>query len=97
MSGNRVQVTVKNTGRRAGSAVPQLYLTFPRSAGEPPRQLKGFKKVTLAPGRSKRVTFFLDKRSFSVWKNGWKTVRGCHTVEAGSSSRNLPLATRVCR
>ncbi len=97
VSGNRVQVTVTNTGKRTGSAVPQLYLTFPRSAGEPPRQLKGFKKVALAPGRSKRVTFVLDKRSFSVWKSGWKAVRGCHTIEAGSSSRHLPLSARLCR
>lgn len=97
VSGNRVQVTVTNTGKRVGSAVPQLYLTFPRSAGEPPRQLKGFKKVTLAPGRSKRVTFVLGKRSFSVWKSGWKTVRGCHTVEAGPSSRQLPLSAKLCR
>ncbi|WP_106402056.1 beta-glucosidase family protein [Actinocorallia populi] len=97
VSGNRVQVTVTNTGNRSGSAVPQLYLTFPRSAGEPPRQLKGFKKVTLAPGRSRRVTFVLDQRSFSVWKSGWKAVRGCHTVEVGSSSRGLPLSARVCR
>ncbi|GAA0964809.1 beta-glucosidase family protein [Actinocorallia libanotica] len=97
VSGNRVQVTVTNTGGRVGSAVPQLYLTFPRGAGEPPRQLKGFKKVKLQPGRSKRVTFVLDKRSFSVWKNGWKTVRGCHTVEVGASSRQLPLSAKACR
>lgn len=95
--GGKVQVTVRNTGRRTGTAVPQLYLTFPRPAGEPPRQLKGFKKIKLKPGQARRVTFTLDKRSLSVWKNGWKTVRGCYTVEVGASSRQLPLAARVCR
>ena len=41
---------VTNTSRRAGSTVAQAYLSFPRSAGEPPRQLKGYEKVQLASG-----------------------------------------------
>ena len=44
---------VTNTSRRAGSTVAQAYLSFPRSAGEPPRQLKGYEKVQLGPGRAR--------------------------------------------
>jgi beta-glucosidase len=52
---------VTNTSRRSGSTVAQAYLSFPRSAGEPPRQLKGYEKVRLAPGRSAVVSFRLDR------------------------------------
>ena len=49
-----VSVRVRNTSRRTGSQVVQLYLGFPRSAGEPPKQLKGYRKVTLRTGREPR-------------------------------------------
>ncbi|ROO89895.1 beta-glucosidase [Actinocorallia herbida] len=97
VKGDRVQVTVTNTGARAGTAVPQLYLTFPRTAGEPPRQLKGFTRLELKPGQARRVTFTLDKRALSVWKGGWKVPHGCFTLEVGASSRALPLAAPLCR
>jgi hypothetical protein len=45
-----VSCTLKNAGKRTGSTVAQLYLGFPAEAGEPPRLLKGFVKVELAPG-----------------------------------------------
>ena len=43
---------MRNTGRRTGIAVPQLYLGLPGARGrvQPPRQLKGFQKLTLRPG-----------------------------------------------
>ena len=58
--GATAMVTITNTGRTKGAEVAQLYLTDPAAAGEPPYQLKGFQKVTLAPGHSQRVTFKLD-------------------------------------
>ncbi|MEU5881725.1 glycoside hydrolase family 3 C-terminal domain-containing protein [Spirillospora sp. NPDC047279] len=97
VSPNAVQVTVTNTGSRAGHAVPQLYLGLP-SAGvdvpQPPRQLKGFRKVTLAPGQSTRVTFPLTARSLAYWNesaNGWKVAPGCYRVMVGASSRDIAL------
>ena len=56
-SPTRVTVTVTNTGRRPGAAAPQLYLTFPPSAGEPPGQLRGFAQAQLQPGESAEVRF----------------------------------------
>ncbi|WP_410671157.1 glycoside hydrolase family 3 C-terminal domain-containing protein [Amycolatopsis sp. cmx-4-68] len=92
--------TVRNTGRRAGAEVAQLYLGFPAAAGEPPRQLKGFERVELAPGQSRRLTIRLDERDFSVWDVGshaWQPVRGGFTVQVGDSSRSLPLSAPLVR
>ncbi|MGW5717066.1 glycoside hydrolase family 3 C-terminal domain-containing protein [Amycolatopsis sp. NPDC003865] len=92
--------TVRNTGRRAGAEVAQLYLGFPAAAGEPPRQLKGFSRVELAPGQSRRVTIHLDARDFSVWdaaSHAWAPVKGGFTVQVGDSSRSLPLQAPLVR
>ncbi|WP_290060398.1 glycoside hydrolase family 3 C-terminal domain-containing protein [Amycolatopsis solani] len=92
--------TVRNTGRRAGADVAQLYLGFPAAAGEPPRQLKGFSRVSLAPGESQRVTIRLDARDFSTWDtatHAWQPARGGFTVSVGDSSRSLPLVASLTR
>jgi beta-glucosidase len=92
-----VSMNVTNTGARSGWAVPELYVSLPSLAGvpQPPRQLKGFAKVSLAPGQSQRVTMQLDARAFSYWSdtaNAWRVVPGCDTIAVGSSSRQLPLS-----
>ncbi|WP_372673152.1 glycoside hydrolase family 3 C-terminal domain-containing protein [Amycolatopsis kentuckyensis] len=92
--------TVRNTGHRAGAEVAQLYLGFPAAAGEPPRQLKGFSRVELAPGQSRRVTISLDARDFSAWdatSHAWAPVKGGFTVQVGDSSRSLPLQASLVR
>ena len=87
-----VSATVRNTGSRPGREVAQLYLEFPAAAGEPPRQLKGFRKLVLAPGEAAEVTFYLDARSFSHWDDpGWTVAPGAYQVMVGSSSRDLRL------
>jgi beta-glucosidase len=97
--GATVKFTVKNTGRRAGAEVAQVYVGFPSSAGEPPRQLKGFQRVVLGPGKSAKVTIALDRRAFSYWDPGfrtWLVAPGCYTVSVGDSSRSLPLSGQFC-
>jgi beta-glucosidase len=85
-----VSVNLQNTGTVAGKEVPQLYVGFPSTSGEPPRQLKGFQKVALASGASQTVTFTLDPRSFSYWgENGWTIDPGQYTLYVGSSSRDI--------
>lgn len=91
-----VSVTVTNTGKHSGWAVPELYLSLPSSAAapEPPLQLKGFDKVELAPRQSARVTMPLEARSFSYWSdsaNAWQIAPGCDEIEVGTSSVELPL------
>ncbi|GAA4623483.1 glycoside hydrolase family 3 C-terminal domain-containing protein [Actinoallomurus vinaceus] len=96
--GRVATVDVTNTGTRAGADVVQLYLASPASAGEPPRRLAGFAKVTLRPGQTRHVTIGLDARSFSVWDTAagrWTTVPGRYTLYAGDSSRDLPLHATV--
>jgi beta-glucosidase len=92
--------TVRNTGTRAGADVTQLYLGFPTASGEPPAQLKGFKRVDLAPGQAERVSIDLDARSFEVWNttvHNWRPVPGTFTVRVGDSSRSLPLQANLRR
>jgi beta-glucosidase len=91
-----VSAVVTNTGARSGAEVAQLYVGDPSSSAvpEPPNQLEGFAKVSLAPGQSKRVTFTLTARSFSYWNstaNNWRVAGGQYRISVGDSSRNLPL------
>ena len=59
----RVSFTVANSGSLAGTEIPQLYLGFPPSAGEPKKVLRGFDEVLLGVGERKTVTMLLDQRS----------------------------------
>ena len=61
-------VTVKNTGEREGHEVVQLYISDKKSSlPRPVKELKGFKKVKLAPGEEKDVTFTIDKEALSYF------------------------------
>jgi beta-glucosidase len=95
-NGMVVSARVTNTGRVSGSDVAQLYLGDPAAAGEPPRQLKGFRKVTLRPGQSTTVRFILNGHDLSYWDdaaNGWVLPGGQYQVYVGDSSAlaHLPL------
>jgi beta-glucosidase len=95
-----VTFTIKNTGQRAGADVAQVYVGDPKASGEPPRQLKGFSRVTLAAGQSQRVTISLPEVSFSHWsdpKMTWLVTRGKYTIYVGDSSASLPLHARITR
>jgi beta-glucosidase len=91
--GSRIaSVTITDTGRQAGAEVPQLYVHFPASAGEPIWSLKGFAKVYLQPGQSQTVSFPIDDqtlRTFSNRTDEWGIMPGVYTVAIGSSSANL--------
>ena len=94
-----VSATITNTGRVAGSDVAQLYLSDPAAATEPPRQLKGFQKVTLRPGQSATVRFGLNGHDLSYWNsaaNGWVVPPGQFGAYVGDSSAlaGLPLHGR---
>jgi beta-glucosidase len=92
----RVSATVTNVGRRAGSDVAQLYLADPAGSGEPPRQLAGFQRVSLAPGARAQVSFTVTPQEMSWWDdtaNGWTQTAGRYGVYIGDSSAlaGLPL------
>ncbi|CAN5315247.1 glycoside hydrolase family 3 C-terminal domain-containing protein [soil metagenome] len=97
-----VEFTVRNTGRRRGAEVPQVYLTLPTSAGEPAKRLVGFEKVWLNPGERRRVRIVIDPRAanhpFGVWDTGaqrWTIPSGAYRVDVGRSSRDLVLSNTV--
>jgi beta-glucosidase len=99
-AGATVQFRVTNTGTKAGAEVPQLYVFDPAAANEPPKQLKGYTKVLLDPGRSQTVTLQLGKRAFSQWNvrvNGWRVAPGCYQIRVGGSSASLPLHATIAR
>jgi beta-glucosidase len=85
----QVSITVKNTGRRAGDEVVQLYVRdLVSSVTRPLKELKDFRRVTLAPGESKVVTFTLtpDKLSFFNLNMERVVEPGWFDVMVGTSS-----------
>ena len=84
-----VRVRITNTGRRSGDEVAQLYVGDPASAQEPPEQLKGFQKVSLAPGQSTQVTFQLTQAELAVWNSGWTVQPGQYRVMVGGSATDI--------
>lgn len=89
-----VSATVTNTGSRAGADVVQLYVGFPSGVGEPPKNLKGFQKVSLSAGQAQTVSFTLNSSAFSYWDttaHNWVVPQGTFHLMLGDSSRNLPL------
>ncbi|KAI1485618.1 glycosyl hydrolase family 3 N terminal domain-containing protein [Biscogniauxia mediterranea] len=92
-----VQADVRNTGPRAGREVAQLYVGMPRGGDDartPIRQLRGFEKPALEPGREATVEFRLTRRDLSVWdaaRQRWRLPRGTYAVHVGRNSRDLLL------
>ena len=89
-----VSFTLKNTGAKAGTEVPQLYTSPPASAKQAPMNLKGFDAVFLQPGESKTVTFELSRYDFSVWdvpSQSWQIASGVTGLSVGASSRDIKL------
>ena len=93
-SADSVTFQISNTGARAGAEIAQVYATLPPAAGEPFKRLVAWQKVKLAPGESKSVTLRLDPHYLSIFnpdKDTWELVPGDYTIQAGASSRDLPL------
>ena len=95
----RVEVTVTNTGSRAGAEVVQVYSGSP--AGVPdsaPRQLRAFSKVFLAPNASDTLVFTLPPSAlarFDPVLHRWITDGGTYRIDVGSSSRDIRLSGTV--
>jgi beta-glucosidase len=91
-----VDVTVRNDGKVAGDEVAQLYLSFPQAPGMPLRALRGFSRVSLAPGESRRVHFDLAPRDLSsVTAAGKRIVApGAYqvTIGGGQPGTGAPVA-----
>lgn len=93
-----VAVTVRNTGKKAGATVAQVYVgtakSLPTSIQQTKRTLVQFKRVSLAPGASQRLTMTISKRQLSAWdtrSQKWLLGTGQRTVLVGTSVTSTPL------
>jgi beta-glucosidase len=94
-----VSFTLTNTGQRAGAEIAELYVGQREPKIErPPKELKGFWKVYLQPGESKRVTLPLDQRSFAFFNTGrrlWDAEPSTYEILIGASSQDIRLSGQV--
>lgn len=85
--------TVKNTGKKAGAEVAQLYISDLKSSlPRPTKELKGFEKVFLNPGEEKEVSITIDKAALSFFdadKHAWVAEPGDFEALIGNSSDNI--------
>ena len=90
-----ISFEIKNAGHREGAEVAELYVGDSHSSvPRPVKELKGFAKVSLKPGESRRVTLMLDRRAFSFYdvkKSDWSAEPGEFSILIGSSSDNIRL------
>lgn len=94
----KVSCMVKNTGRMTGDEVVQLYTSFfGAHVCRPVMELRGFRRVTLAPGETAQITFHLDTRQMGYYNEDMSFVvePGLLTVMVGRSSNDLPLQETV--
>jgi beta-glucosidase len=92
-----VTFSVRNVGSRRGKAVPQLYVTFPSEAGEPPTQLKAFRTVRLEPGQVRELGMEIPVDALVIFGDGSRSrvVPGRYEVQLGVSSADLRLNAAV--
>ncbi len=91
-----VEVDVRNTGDRAGDEVVQLYVHDQvASVTRPIKELKGFERVTLAPGETKTVRLTLGPDAFTLWNLDMEEVvePGFFDIMVGPDSQNLQTLT----
>ena len=87
-----VEVDVRNSGTRAGDEVVQLYIRDRvASVTRPIKELKGFERITLAPGETRTVRIALGPQAFSLWNLDMEEVvePGLFDIMVGPDSENL--------
>jgi len=94
-----VEFDVTNIGERAGATVAQVYVSPPPGGvPRPSKELKGFSKVLLQPGKTQRVSIPLGARSFAYYdvkRKHWRADPGLYRVQIGDSSDHADLITNV--
>lgn len=95
----KVRFDVTNTGNCAGKEIVQLYVRDVEcSVPRPEKELKGFAKVSLNPGETRRVEMNLDKRSFAYYNvelSDWDAENGEYEILIGASSADIRLSGSI--
>ena len=94
----KVSVTVKNTGKRAGTEVVQVYVRNPKDVDGPAKTLRAYQRVQLKAGESKTLSISLPRSGFELWdvkSNTMRVVPGTYEIMVGSSSRDKDLKKTV--
>jgi len=95
----QVHIKVKNTGKRPGDEVVQMYVQHTGSSVTRPQiELKGFKRVRIEAGAEKDVTMQLKARDLAYWDaaaHAWRVDKEKVRILAGGSSDKLPVQTMV--
>lgn len=91
-----VTTEVRNAGRREGDEVAQLYLNFPKVEGTPRVALRGFRRVHLAPGERRSLSFTLSPRDLSAVDAGGQrlVMKGDYRVSVGSGQPETGVPVR---
>ena len=94
-----VSLTVTNTGSVAGTEIVQLYVAKKSSElFRPAKELKGFARVTLAPGEKQRITIMMDDKAFRFWNvkaNRWEIEGGEYELLVGASVEDIRLCEKI--
>lgn len=94
----KLSFMVKNSGKRAGAEVAEVYAMLPASTDEPPKRLVGFEKLMLEAGQSREVSIDIDPLYLSIYDEAsgrMKVVQGTYTFAVGGSSQSLPLKQQI--
>jgi len=94
-----VSFTIKNTGKRGGAEVAQVYVAQEKTVlPRPEKELKGFEKVFLNPGQQKTVTITLNEDAFKYYddvQHKWRADAGVFELLIGGASDNISLRQKV--
>ena len=96
----KVNVKVKNTGRRDGAEVVQVYIRNLQDAEGPLKSLRAFQRVDVKAGQSQTVTLSLNRQSFEFWDAETNTMRvkpGQYEILVGTSSSNKDLKKQIVK
>ena len=101
VSAGRVRIRLVNKGQRRGTEVVQVYVRALESPVErPDRELAGFVKVAVDPGKPETVELELDAAAFRYWDvatKGWGSDPGRYEVLVGASSRDIRATAEIVR
>jgi beta-glucosidase len=95
----RVAFKVTNTGSRTGDEIAEVYVAPPKAmVPRPPKELKGYARVSLRPGEDREVTIPLEPRAFAYWdvtRDKWVVEPGVYEILVAAASNDVRLRGRI--